>query len=121
MSLSKRQNVTGLHSPFQVFSSAVAKTLGTRSATDILTRAEELKMGNAPSESNMGASLRCCVCYRGLPPCSNFSDYTKFSPGNNVEAYVYNGGEYYREVGHDNQYMCSSCFHEKINRMSSRQ
>ncbi|TKS66086.1 Pre-mRNA-splicing factor CWC22 -like protein [Collichthys lucidus] len=47
-------------------------------------------MGNAPSESNMGDRLRCCKCYKVLPPCKSFDDLYK----NTVHGrcvYVYNG------------------------------
>ncbi|CAB1422912.1 unnamed protein product [Pleuronectes platessa] len=70
-------------------------------------------MGNAPSERKMGNRLRCCVCSKVLPPCHSFNDLYKATViGQHV--YVYNGGEYYRPVGYDNQYQCQHCFYKPI-------
>ncbi|TKS66059.1 Reticulocyte-binding protein 2 -like protein a [Collichthys lucidus] len=70
-------------------------------------------MGNAPSESNMGDRLRCCKCYKVLPPCNSFDDLNKHTVHGRY-VYVYNGGEYYRPVGYDNMYECEYCFNKPI-------
>ncbi|KAM6919227.1 uncharacterized protein FYW49_008750 [Xenentodon cancila] len=69
-------------------------------------------MGNAPSESNMGDSLRCCICFKVLPPCYTFNDFYKDTVHGQY-VYVYNGGEYYRAVGYHNKYKCDYCFHNE--------
>ncbi|XP_053275843.1 uncharacterized protein LOC128437688 [Pleuronectes platessa] len=70
-------------------------------------------MGNVPSESNMGNRLRCIVCDKVLPPCHSFNDlYQTTIHGQHV--HVFNGGEYYRQVGYNNQYKCQHCFYKPI-------
>ncbi|XP_069380456.1 uncharacterized protein [Paralichthys olivaceus] len=70
-------------------------------------------MGNVPSESNMGNSLRCCKCDKVLPPCHSFSDlYQTTLHGQYV--HVFNGGEYYRQVGNNTPYECQHCFYKPI-------
>ncbi|KAG5849649.1 hypothetical protein ANANG_G00113160 [Anguilla anguilla] len=70
-------------------------------------------MGNKqPTEANMGDRLRCDRCNSVLPPCKAFSDYYKRTIDNRI-VYVFNGGEYFRQMGHS-QYFCSDCFYKKI-------
>ncbi|XP_064419372.1 uncharacterized protein LOC135359053 [Latimeria chalumnae] len=63
-------------------------------------------MGNAPSEAN---GVRCNKCGRNLPPCKSFDNFTKKTLDDRY-VYVYNGGQYYRQVGWDNAYECPDCF-----------
>ncbi|XP_061573869.1 uncharacterized protein LOC133440573 [Cololabis saira] len=70
-------------------------------------------MGNVPSEHSMGNSLRCCICSRVLPPCRSFNDYSRATV-HGQEVYVFNGGEYFRHVGHNSIYKCEYCFHKEV-------
>uniref|UniRef100_A0A096M2N8 Uncharacterized protein n=1 Tax=Poecilia formosa TaxID=48698 RepID=A0A096M2N8_POEFO len=75
-------------------------------------------MGNAPSEANMGNSLRCCKCHRVLPPCRSYDNYRQdVIHGQHV--YVFNGGEYYRQVGCDNAHQCPDCFYKELSQRIS--
>ncbi|XP_051787595.1 uncharacterized protein LOC114657229 isoform X3 [Erpetoichthys calabaricus] len=74
-------------------------------------------MGNQPSECH---GCNCCVCGTRLPPCTSFDNFRKdWVEGYYV--YIYNGGQYYREVGVDNQYKCPDCFHRPIRERLERE
>ncbi|KAL2096792.1 hypothetical protein ACEWY4_005999 [Coilia grayii] len=79
-----------------------------------------LNMGNAPLESSMGDDLRCTGCRCVLSPCTSFSDYQK-QYLHEMYVYVYNRGQYFREVGHDNAYKCHTCFFKPIKEKEQRQ
>ncbi|XP_048834893.1 uncharacterized protein LOC125709921 [Brienomyrus brachyistius] len=72
-------------------------------------------MGNAPSEY-YGA--KCYKCGKSLPPCVSFDNYHKATI-NGRHVYVFNGGQYYREVGCDDAHECCDCF-EKLKREQQR-
>ncbi|XP_035272931.1 uncharacterized protein LOC118226995 [Anguilla anguilla] len=77
-------------------------------------------MGNkVPTEANMGDSLRCTTCRDVLPACISFSNLTKRTIDNRL-VYVFNGGEYFRQVGHGS-YFCNDCFYKPIRDREERQ
>ena len=64
-------------------------------------------MGQAPSEVD---GETCVVCQSGLSGVPDFDHVNKVSNWYWGNSYEYNFGEYYRRVGFDGDYRCSTCW-----------
>ncbi|XP_063076145.1 uncharacterized protein LOC134466178 [Engraulis encrasicolus] len=73
-----------------------------------------------PKESSMGDRLRCVTCNSVLPPCKRHDDFHKqYMHG--MDVYVYNRGQYFREVGDHDAYKCEGCFYKPIREEEERE